>query len=131
MPLHLRRADNIEDDARDAYVVLTGGYCVGTFTRLLHGPSEGDWIWDVGFGHPIDDGGRAGTAGEAEDAVAASFRNQLARIGLAEVESSRLRPLPRKPAPRAAPHWDIRRDAQNFDREPPRGREGLRIAHIT
>jgi hypothetical protein len=134
MPLHLRAVDDSDDDTLDNYVVMTGGYCVGAYNRLPrgpseHGPSQGDWIWGVGFGHPIDDGGMAGTADEAENAIVVSFRKQLARIGLAEVEGSRLRPLMRKPTPPA--HWDIPRCERDFDREHTRVLDGPRIARIT
>jgi hypothetical protein len=131
MPLHLRRVDNADNDARDTYVALTGGYCVGAFNRLPQGSSEGDWIWGVGFGHPIDDSGMVGTADEAENAVVVSFRKQLARIGLAEVEGSRLRPFLRKPVPLAEAYWDIPRCERDLDREHPRASDCPRIARIT
>jgi hypothetical protein len=122
MPLRLCPVADTDDDTRDTYVALTGGYCVGTFNRLPlrlpHrlplGHREGDWIWGAGFGHPLDDGGRVGTAREAEDAVVASFREQLARIGLAEVEGATPRLRVRKPTLPAEASWDVARYGRGF-----------------
>ena len=130
MPLRLCRVDDADSYSPDAYVALTGGYCVGTFNRLRQGYTEGGWSWGVSFGHLIDDSGMVGTAREAKNAVAAAFRRQLTRIGLAEVEGSRLPLRAHEPALAAEPHWDVPPNERSFDRERPRGFAYPRIARI-
>lgn len=131
MPLHLRPLDATDRDMGDAYVVMTGGYCVGSFRRLTHSAYDGDWAWAVSFGHPIDNGGRVGTAREAENAIAVSFRRQLARIGLAEAEGSRPLSLMRGSVLAAEAHREVPRCDWDFDREQSRVLDRPRIARIT
>jgi hypothetical protein len=137
MPLHLCPVEDTDDDTRDAYVFMTGGYCVGAFNRVARRHRDGDWIWGAGFGHPLDDGGRVGTAREAKDAIVVSFRQQLARIGLAEVEGAgeRERESASEPSrlrkPALPAYWDVARQARRPAHMYSRASERPRIARIT
>lgn len=130
MPLRFYHADETHDGARDTYLVLTGGYCVGTLNRIADGPSAGDWVWALSFDHGIDEGGTVSSATEAKDAITAAFRKQIARIGLAEADGQKLPAVLRDAPTRRDAHWDAPRSKPADDTE--RSPHGYpRIARIT